>query len=105
MNKHFADTRYYLGRAAEHAAAGAKAELEPVTERVANAKAELEPVTERVASAVGRGTDDEPESSRPAGLRGNAAALATRAVSEARRAVAAVRERVAAYRGRDAGER
>ena len=91
MNKHFADTRYYLGRAAEHAAAGAKAELEPVTERV--------------ASAVGRGTDDEPESSRPAGLRGDAAALATRAVSEARRAVAAVRERVAAYRGRDAGER
>jgi len=30
MSKHFEDARYYLGRAAEHAKAGVKEELEPV---------------------------------------------------------------------------
>jgi hypothetical protein len=34
MSKHFEDARYYLGRAAEHAKAGVKEELEPVEERV-----------------------------------------------------------------------
>lgn len=91
MNKHFADARYYLGRAAEHAAAGARVELKPVTERV--------------AGAVDRGADDEPEPSRSARLRGGVASLATRTASEARRAVVAARGRVAAYRGRNAGER
>ena len=34
MSKHFEDARYYLGRAAEHAKAGIKEELEPVEARV-----------------------------------------------------------------------
>ncbi len=34
MSKHFEDARYYLGRAADHAKAGVKEELEPVEARV-----------------------------------------------------------------------
>lgn len=34
MNKHFSDTRYYLGRAATHLKIGLSEELEPITRRV-----------------------------------------------------------------------
>lgn len=50
MSKHFEDARYYLGRAAEHAKAGVKEELEPVEARVKD--------------LVGIVDDGEPEPSR-----------------------------------------
>ena len=87
MSKHFEDARYYLGRAAEHAKAGVKEELEPVEARV--------------KKLVGREADEEPEPSRLDKLQTDLRELEERAEGEAREAVASARERVAEYRGRD----
>ena len=90
MSKHFEDARYYLGRAAEHAKAGVKEELEPVEARVKD--------------LVGIGEDEEPEPSRLDRLQADLKELEERAEGEAREAVASARERVAEYRGRDAAK-
>jgi hypothetical protein len=91
MSKHFEDARYYLGRAAEHAKAGVKEELEPVEARV--------------KELVGRGEDEpEPEASRLDKLQADLKKLEERAEGEAREAVASARARVKEYRGRDAAE-
>lgn len=88
MSKHFADARYYLGRAAEHAKAGVKEELEPVETRV--------------KALVGADEDDEPEPSRLDRLQADLKSLEERAEGEAREAVASARQRVTEYRGHDA---
>ena len=90
MSKHFEDARYYLGRAAEHAKAGVKEELEPVEVRVKD--------------LVGIGEDEEPEPSRLDRLQADLKQLEERAEGEAREAVASARERVAEYRGHDAAK-
>jgi uncharacterized protein YjbJ (UPF0337 family) len=90
MSKHFEDARYYLGRAAEHAKAGVKEELEPIEGRVKD--------------LVGIGEDEEPEPSRLDRLQADLKELEERAEGEAREAVASARERVAEYRGRDAAK-
>jgi len=89
MSKHFEDARYYLGRAAEHAKAGVKEELEPVEARVKD--------------LVGI-EEAEPEPSRLDRLQADLKRLEERAEGEAREAVASARERVAEYRGRDAAK-
>ena len=89
MSKHFEDARYYLGRAAEHAKAGVKEELEPIEARVKDLV----------------GIEDEaeaPEPSRLDRLQADLKELGERAEGEAREAVASARERVADYRGRAA---
>ncbi|EMA67664.1 hypothetical protein C461_08054 [Halorubrum aidingense JCM 13560] len=88
MSKHFEDARYYLGRAAEHAKAGVKEELEPLQARVKD--------------LVGADEDEEPEASRLDRLQADLKELEERAEGEAREAIASARERVNAYRGRDA---
>ena len=91
MSKHFEDARYYLGRAAEHAKAGVKEELEPVEARVKELiGAEEEP--------------EEPEPSRLDRLQADLKGLEERAEGEAREAVASARARVKEYRGHDAAE-
>ncbi|ACM57926.1 DUF7553 family protein [Halorubrum lacusprofundi] len=87
MSKHFEDARYYLGRAAEHAKAGVKEELEPVEARVKD--------------LVGIVDDGEPEPSRLDRLQADLKKLEERAEGEAREAVAAARERIVEYRGRN----
>jgi hypothetical protein len=88
MSKHFEDARYYLGRAAEHAKAGVKEELEPVEARV--------------KELVGREDEAEPEPSRLDKLQADLKQLEERAEGEAREAVASARKRVTEYRGKDA---
>ncbi|WP_144796677.1 DUF7553 family protein [Halorubrum depositum] len=88
MSKHFEDARYYLGRAAEHAKAGVKEEIEPVEARV----------KELV------GTEEEPEPSRLDRLQDDLKKLEERAEGEVREAVASARARVKEYRGHDAAE-
>ena len=88
MSKHFEDARYYLGRAAEHAKAGVKEELEPVEARV--------------KELVGREGEAEPEPSRLDKLQADLKQLEERAEGEAREAVASARKRVTEYRGKDA---
>ncbi|MDZ5810571.1 hypothetical protein U4E84_04310 [Halorubrum sp. AD140] len=90
MSKHFEDARYYLGRAAEHAKAGVKEELEPVEARV--------------KELVGVGEEEEPESSRLDRLQTDLKRIEERAEGEAREAVASARARVKEYRGHDAAE-
>ena len=90
MSKHFEDARYYLGRAAEHAKAGVKEELEPIEARVKD--------------LVGIDEEEEPEPSRLDRLQADLKKLEERAEGEAREAVASARERVAEYRGHDAAE-
>ena len=90
MSKHFEDARYYLGRAAEHAKAGVKEELEPLEDRV--------------KALVGADADEEPEPSRLDRIQADLKNLEERAEGEAREAVAAARERVAEYRGHDAAK-
>ncbi|MFW6000388.1 MAG: DUF7553 family protein [Halorubrum sp.] len=91
MSKHFEDARYYLGRAAEHAKAGVKEELEPVEARV--------------KELVGRENEEpEPKPSRLDALQADLKDLEERAEGEAREAVASARERVAEYRGKDTAE-
>ncbi|WP_281195287.1 hypothetical protein [Halorubrum sp. F4] len=87
MSKHFEDARYYLGRAAEHAKAGVKEELEPLQDRV--------------SKLVGDEPEEEPEPSRLEKLQADLKALEDRAEGEAREAVQSARERVEAYRKRD----
>jgi len=89
MSKHFEDARYYLGRAADHAKAGVKEELEPVEQRVKD--------------LVGI-EEEEPEPSRLDRLQADLKQLEERAEGEAREAVASARERVAEYRGHDAAK-
>lgn len=86
MSKHFEDARYYLGRAAEHAKAGVKEELEPLQERV--------------SKLVGDDPEEEPEPSRLEKLQADLKELEERAEGEAREAVESARERVEAYRKR-----
>ncbi len=86
MSKHFEDARYYLGRAAEHAKAGIKEELEPLQERV--------------SKLVGDEPEEEPEPSRLDKLQADLKELEERAEGEAREAVTSARERVEAYRSR-----
>jgi hypothetical protein len=88
MSKHFEDARYYLGRAAEHAKAGVKEELEPVEARV--------------KELVGREDEAEPEPSRLDKLQADLKQLEERAEGEAREALASARKRVTEYRGKDA---
>ena len=85
MSKHFEDARYYLGRAAEHAKAGIKEELEPLEDRV--------------SKLVGDEPEEEPEPSRLEALQNDLKELEERAEGEAREAVTSARERIAAYRG------
>ncbi|MFC5279029.1 hypothetical protein ACFPM1_09710 [Halorubrum rubrum] len=87
MSKHFEDARYYLGRAAEHAKAGVKEELEPLQDRV--------------SKLVGDEPEEEPEPSRLEKLQADLKSLEERAEGEAREAVKSARERVEAYRKRD----
>ncbi|OYR38700.1 hypothetical protein [Halorubrum sp. Hd13] len=89
MSKHFEDARYYLGRAAEHAKAGVKEELEPVEARV--------------KEFVGA-EEEEPEPSRLDRIQDDLKKLEERAEGEAREAVASARARVKEYRGHDAAE-
>ncbi|MFC6752577.1 DUF7553 family protein [Halorubrum tibetense] len=86
MSKHFEDARYYLGRAAEHAKAGIKEELEPLQDRV--------------SKLVGDEPEEEPEPSRLDKLQADLKELEERAEGEAREAVTSARERIEAYRGR-----
>jgi molecular chaperone GrpE (heat shock protein) len=88
MSKHFEDARYYLGRAAEHAKAGVKEELEPVEARVKD--------------LVGIVDDGEPEPSRLDRLQADLKKLEERAEGEAREAIASARARLKEYRGHDA---
>jgi len=87
MSKHFEDARYYLGRAAEHAKAGVKEELEPVEARVKD--------------LVGIVDDGDRSPSRLDRLQADLKKLEERAEGEAREAVAAARERIVEYRGRN----
>ncbi|MFC6787479.1 hypothetical protein ACFQFH_16945 [Halobaculum halobium] len=82
MPKHFEDARYYLGRAADHAKAGVKEELEPVEERV--------------REIVGR--EKEPEPSRLDRLEADLTELSKRAEGEAKEAVQQARDRLRDYR-------
>ncbi|MWV64113.1 hypothetical protein GRS48_04650 [Halorubrum sp. JWXQ-INN 858] len=91
MSKHFEDARYYLGRAAEHAKAGIKEELEPLQRRVSELVGDEE-------------EPEEPEPSRLAKLQADLAELEERAEGEAREAVAAARQRIEAYRNRGGDE-
>lgn len=90
MSKHFEDTRYYLGRAAEHAKAGVKEELEPLEARV--------------KSLVGADEEEQPDPSRLDRIQADLKELEERAEGEAREAVASARSRVAEYRGHDAAK-
>ena len=88
MSKHFEDARYYLGRAAEHAKAGVKEELEPLEDRI--------------KALVGADEAEEPEPSRLDRIQADLRDLEERAEGEAREAVASARKRVSEYRGHDA---
>ena len=83
MSRHLEDARYYLGRAAEHAKAGVKEELEPVEARVKD--------------LVGI-EEAEPEPSRLDRLQADLKRLEERAKGEAREAVVGARDRIRAYR-------
>ena len=88
MSKHFEDARYYLGRAADHAKAGVKEELEPVEARV--------------REIVGRET--EPEAPRLDRLEADLTELSRKAEGDAKEAVQQAREKVDEYRsGRSQG--
>mgnify|MGYP006955942140 FL=1 len=89
MSKHFEDARYYLGRAAEHAKAGVKEELEPVEKRV---------------KALVGAEEEEPEPSRLDRIQADLKQLEERAEGEAREAIASARARMKEYRGHDAAE-
>jgi len=86
MSKHFEDARYYLGRAAEHAKAGIKEEVEPLETRV--------------RALIGDDAEKEPDPSRLEKLQADLKELEERAEGEAREAVASARERIEEYRQR-----
>jgi len=79
MSSHFRDARYHLRRAAEHATAGIREELEPVRQRL--------------RELLGREVE-EPEPSGLDGIQSALAELESGAEGEASRAIAAVRERI-----------
>lgn len=85
MSKHFEDARYYLGRAAEHAKAGMKEELETAEERV--------------RELAGLEEEEVPEPSRIEKLQAELQELEERAEGEAKEAVTNARKRLQAYRG------
>jgi len=87
MSKHFEDARYYLGRAAEHAKAGLREEIEPVEERV---------------RALVGGEDDEPEPSRLDQLQAELKELEAKTEGEAREAIADASERIRRFRAGEA---
>jgi hypothetical protein len=83
MNKHFEDARYYLGRAAEHAAEGLREELSPVETRV----------RELI------GAEQEPDPSRVETIRSELRELESRAQGKSKEAIASARDQLAKYRG------
>lgn len=89
MSKHFEDARYYLGRAADHAKAGIKEELEPLEDRV--------------RGLIGE-EDEEPEPSRLDKLQADLKELEGRAEGEAREAIASAREKIETYRNRETSD-
>jgi hypothetical protein len=82
MNKHFEDARYYLGRAAEHAAEGLREELSPVEERFRTLT----------------GNESEPEPSRLEKIQSELKTLEARASGESKQAISNARERIQQYR-------
>jgi phage terminase small subunit len=88
MNKHFEDARYYLGRAAEHAAEGLREELSPVEERFRTLT----------------GNESAPEPSRLERIQGELKTLEERASGESRKAISNARERIQQYRESEAAE-
>lgn len=78
MNKHFADTRYYLKRAGQTTKAGVAEELKPVETRVRE-------LTRR---------EDDPDPRRIDVVRADVAAFGAKAESKARTAVRTGREKV-----------
>jgi hypothetical protein len=82
MNKHFEDARYYLGRAAEHAAEGLREELAPVEERFRKLT----------------GNESEPEPSRLDRIQDELKTLEERASGESKKAISNARERIQQYR-------
>lgn len=87
MSKHFEDARYYIGRAAEHAKAGVREELEPLEERV--------------REIAGMEDEEEPEPDRLEKIQAELKSLEQRAEGEAKQAVQNARQRVSAYRSGD----
>lgn len=86
MNKHFEDTRYYLGRAMETATKGIREELAPVEERFRELT----------------GREGSPEPSRLDTIREDLKELEERAEGEAKQAIADARERLQEYRAQRA---
>lgn len=84
MSKHFEDARYYLGRAAEHAKAGMKEELEAAETKV--------------RELTGREVDEEPEPSRLEALQAELKELEERAEGEAKEAIESARAKIQAFR-------
>jgi hypothetical protein len=89
MNRNFEDSRYYLKRARETAAAGISEEIGAVEARV--------------RALVGREAEPETES-RVDDIRAELSRLAARAEGEARVALEDARERLDAYRAEQAPE-
>lgn len=89
MSKHFEDARYYLGRAADHAKAGIKEELEPLEDRV--------------RGLIGE-EDEGPEPSRLDKLQADLKELEGRAEGEAREAITSAREKIETYRNRETSD-
>lgn len=83
MNKHFEDSRYYLGRAVETAFRGVREELEPVERRV--------------RSMTGR--EKEPETGRFHAVQADLLELERRAEGEAREAIGTARRQIPGFRG------
>lgn len=81
MNKHFEDTRYYIGRAGEEAKRGVAAELEPVRQRV-----------ERLTG------EDEPEPGRLERLRARIDSATERAAGKSSGVAGTAREKLSAVR-------
>ncbi|UWG48552.1 Uncharacterized protein HSRCO_2284 [Halanaeroarchaeum sp. HSR-CO] len=82
MNKHFEDSRYYLGRAVETAARGVREELDPVEERV--------------RAMIGR--EKEPEAGRLQTVQADLLNLERRAEGEAREAIGTARRQISGFR-------
>jgi hypothetical protein len=87
MNKHFEDARYYLGRAAEHAAEGLREELGPAEDRV----------RELI------GAEREPDPGRVEKIQSELRDLEQRAQGKSKDAIASARKQLAKYRGGDGG--
>ena len=86
MNKHFEDTRYYLGRAKETAAQGLREEVAGIEQRFRELT----------------GREGEPEPSRLDSIREDLQELEQRAEGEAREAIAEARAKLQEYRAQRA---